>query len=67
MIDLSHKLVLSTMTKIVLLGNSGVGKTKWLYHQKNSPFLRFEPTRGVEVRKVDDYTFWDTGGDARFI
>jgi len=54
--------------KIVLMGNSEVGKTRWINRMKNNLVLDpvFVSTQGVEVRKINEYCIWDTAGNPNF-
>ena len=55
--------------KVVFLGNTGVGKTKWAKSRVGTDVSNYKhiATRGVEVHKIDGCNVWDTAGDPRFI
>lgn len=61
-----------TSRKVVLIGNSGSGKTKALKEIKGESTTNYihTPTLGVQVRPVKSgttvYNIWDTAGDRRF-
>lgn len=56
--------------KISLLGNAGVGKTKWVHSLMGSHINTYNPTLGVEVHPYTKdgrcFNIWDIAGDPRY-
>ena len=50
--------------KILILGNSKVGKTKLIsyYIYKLYDYIEYQPTTGIDYHKKDNVSFYDSGG-----
>jgi small GTP-binding protein len=63
-----------SVPKIVLIGDSAIGKTKLVYKARNYPreheFTKYVPTIGQDAHRVDidgrPFTVWDCAGQEKF-